>query len=130
MTAPACDWKKSAIKVVAAGIGAAVGGPLGGALGGMLGGVVSEAAKKSVEKLAEKFGEKAAEKIIETGGDFLVEKTDHIEPPQLEGVVREALQLSLRELRGAGKVRDLLRADVCRCFTYYRWRLTWSKSRR
>jgi hypothetical protein len=98
MTADSIDWTTPAIRIAAAGVGGAVAGPLGAALGGLLGDALGSSATALIKDYAEKFGEKAAEKLFDSGTDSLVDKLK-TPPPQIESVYREALRLSLAEIR-------------------------------
>jgi tetratricopeptide (TPR) repeat protein len=107
---PTRNWTGPAIQIAAAGLGAAVAGPLGRALGSWLGGelvgpwggdIFERCAKKFGDKFkrcAEQFGDKATEKLLDIGADSVVESLK-TPPPQLEAVYREALRLSIADIR-------------------------------
>src|ERR1035441_1395995 len=87
-----------AIRVAAAGLGAAVAGPLGCALGGGVGDALGPSAALLVNTYAPKFSEEAAKKLLDTGTDSLVDKLKK-SAPDLESAYRQALRLSLTEIR-------------------------------
>ena len=89
---------QAAIRVAAAGLGAAVAGPLGCALGAAIGNALGSSAAELIGTYSEKFGEEAAKKLLDTGTDSLVEKLKK-SAPNLESAYRQALHLSLTEIR-------------------------------
>ena len=72
-------------------------GPLGGAIGGLFGIALGEHVAGLIGEYAKKFGEKAGEKLLDTGTDSLTEKLKEPSTGR-EGVYREALRLSLKEI--------------------------------
>ena len=88
----------AAIRTAAAGLGAAVAGPLGGALGSALAAVLGEPAEKLIGVYVERFGEEAGKKFIDNGADSLLTKLNK-PAPDLQSACREALRLSLSQIR-------------------------------
>ncbi len=88
----------AAIRIAAAGLGVAVAGPLGGALGSVVAGAFGEHAANLIGAYAKKFGEEAGKKFLDTGADSLIGR---LKPsaPSLESACREALRLSLSQIR-------------------------------
>lgn len=89
---------KPAIRVAAAGLGGAVGGPLGGALGAWLGDLLGHSASELIGNYAEEFGKEAGKKLFDATSDTLIEQLKR-EGPDLEGVYRETLRVSLSSIR-------------------------------
>lgn len=101
MTSERTDaYIKPAIRVAAAGLGGAVGGPLGGALGAWLGGLLGHSAAELIGNYAEEFGKDAGKKLFDAASDTLIEQLKR-EGPDLEGVYRETLGVSLSSIRDA-----------------------------
>ena len=92
---------KPAVRMATAGICSVFAGPLGLAtgafIGGMLGHVLGEALGEFSKKTIESLTERASETFLHTHAESLVERLKESRP-DLEGVYREALRLSLSQM--------------------------------
>jgi hypothetical protein len=98
-------WLDPAIRVAAAGLGAAVAGPLGGAVGAWIAAAMGPAVSDLIQDSAKEFGVKAGEKLLEFGGEWLNRQSK--QPALLQNVWREALRLSLRDIRRLNPTIDI-----------------------
>lgn len=104
MSAPSApDFRKSAIRLVAAGLGAVAAGPLGAALGGSLGSLFGDEAAKAIEP----YLNSGAEKLSEFGVHFCFDKFREMQRhPPLEKVAAEALRRALEHVGGTLDAAD------------------------
>ncbi len=85
------------MRLVAAGIGSACAGPLGSVLGAWLGDIASD---EKAHELLSKAGVHIGELASSVGSSFFYDQIKEFPPePQLADVVRQSLQLALRDVR-------------------------------